>query len=145
MLTIQTPPQYLDIIQHDNHFYEFIFKKGSRATLDEWFIYMEQLFQLPPDTIVKVLIDSTQYQPPLTYAFRNAKELVKKYPNRPKPMRIVFMESENMGALHRILQSFVQLLNTNDSTFYVYGDKRQQALDFLFEKEPHLHPAKSAQ
>lgn len=141
MLTIKTPPQYMTIIQHDNHFYEFIFKEANRATLDEWFYYIEQLYQLPAHTNIKVLVDTTQTkQPPLTHAFHKAQELVRKYPNRPKPIRYVFMGAENQTPMHRILQSFIQLLNTGDNTFYLYGEKRQEALDLLFEKEAHLKP-----
>jgi len=141
MLKIDTPPQYMEIIEHPNHFYEFIFKEGSRATLDEWFIYIEQLYQLPHSTKVKVLVDTTHSkQPPLTHAFRKAQPLVKKYPLRPKPMRFVFMGSESQGIMHRILQSFVQMLNSGDNTFYIYGEKRDEALNLLFAEEPDLHP-----
>lgn len=141
MLTIQTPPQYMDVIQHEHHFYEFIFKDANRATLDEWFGYIEQLYQLPPNTSVKLLIDTTQTkQPPLNYAFRKAQELVKKYPNRPKPMHYVFMGSENQSIMHRILQSFIQLLNTGDKTMYIYGEKRDEAVALLFKEEPKKHP-----
>lgn len=144
MLNITTPPQYMDIIQHDNHFYEFIFKEASRASLDEWFMYIEQLYQLPPHTQVKVLVDTTQTrQPPLNHAFRKAQELVKKYPSRPKPMRYVFMGNENQGVMHRILQSFIQLLNTGDKTMYLYGEKRAEALDLLFKEEIDKHPQRS--
>lgn len=141
MLTIKTPLQYMTIIQHENHFYEFIFKEATRASLDEWFVYIEQLYQLPPDTNIKVLVDTTKTkQPPLAHAFRWAQQLVKKYPHRPKPMRYVFMGAENQSMMHRILQSFIQLLNTGDNTFYLYGEKRQEALDLLFEKEADLKP-----
>jgi hypothetical protein len=141
MLTIATPPKYLIIHQHPNHFYEFIYKEANRAALDEWFIYIEQLYQLPAGTSVKVLVDTTQtIQPPLTHAFRKAQPLVKKYPNRPKPMRFVFMGAENQGVMHRILQSFIQLLNSGDNTFYVYGEKREEALDLLFAKETENRP-----
>jgi len=140
MLTINTPPKYLEIVQHPNHFYEFIFKQATRAALDEWFVYIEQLYQLPQETSVKVLVDTTTMQPPLSHAFRQAQALVKKYPMRPKPMRYVFMGAENQGMMHRILQSFIQILNTGDSTFYIYGEKRAQALDLLFVNEPQHYP-----
>lgn len=141
MLKLETPPQYMEIIQHPNHFYEFIFKQGNRPTLDEWFVYIEKLYQLPPDTRIKALIDTTDTpQPPLSYAFRKAQALVKQYPLRPKPIRFVFMGSENQGIMDRILRSFIQMLNSGDKTFYIYGKKRDEALDLLFAEEQHLHP-----
>lgn len=143
MLKIEKPLQHMEIIQHPNHFYEFIFKEGNRATLDEWFVYIEQLYQLPRDTFIKVLVDTTDSpQPPLSYAFRKAQALVKKYPLRPKPMRFVFMGSETQGVMDRILRSFIQLLNTGDKTFYIYGEKRADALNLLFAEETHHHPDK---
>jgi hypothetical protein len=146
MLTISTPPKYIEIVEHPNHFYEFIFKQATRVALDEWFVYIEQLYQLPKDTSVKVLVDTTAtVQPPLSHAFRQAQALVKKYPMRPKPMRYVFMGAENQGVMHRILQSFIQILNTGDSTFYIYGEKRSEALDLLFVNEPQLHPTSAPQ
>lgn len=141
MLTITNPLQHIDIIQHDNHFYEFIFKVGSRAALEEWIVYVEQLYQLPSDTKVKIIVDTTKCSaPPITHAFNLGQPLVRKYPKRPKPMRIVFLDNEKQKPTQRIMQTFIQLLNTGDKTTYIYGEKRDEALDFLFKEEPEKHP-----
>lgn len=141
MLTIHHPLQYIDIIQHDNHFYEFTFKVGSRAALDELFIYIEQLLQLPADTKVKIIVDTTQCSaPPMTYAFNLGQTLMRKYPNRPKPIRVVFLDNEKQKPMQQIMQAFIAIINPFDKTTHIYGEKRDTALDFLFKEEPEKHP-----
>ena len=145
MLIINTPPQYMDIIQHPHHFYEFIFKAKSPSHLafDEWLIYIEQIYQFPKSTPVKILTDVRPIGTvPLAYAFRKAQPLVAKYPQRPKPIRSVFMGIESNMILEKMLKSFLQLLRTGDHYMVVYGEARTEALDFLFIHEPDNHPQK---
>lgn len=141
MLTIKNPPIYIDIIEHENHFYEFIFKHGTRAALQELFIYIEQIYRLPPEAQVKVILDTTKTSaPPIVHAFRLMQDVVRKYPKRPNPMRVVFLDSEKQMPMQRVMQTFIQLLNTNAYTIHLYGDKRDEAINFLFKDEPELHP-----
>ncbi len=141
MLIIQHPPQFMDIIQHDNHFYEFIFKVGSCEALKEWFIYIEQLYQLPPDTKVKIIVDSTKsHGLALSSTIRLGRDLVRKYPNHPKPMRIVFLDRERALPMLRVYQTIISPMNARDKTNHIYSDNRDKAVDFLFEEEPEKHP-----
>jgi len=142
MLTIKSPPKYLDIVQHPNHFYEFIFKpsSASRLAFDEWLFYMEQLYQMPPSIPLKLLTNTHFIQTiPLAYAFRKAQPVIKRYPHRPKA-RGVFLAPVSQGVMDKMLQSFIQLLRTGDDIHYFYGDNREQSLDFLFAKEPENRP-----
>lgn len=142
MLKIEKPLQYLDIIQHPNHFYEFIFQASSsvRLAFDEWLLYVEQFYQMPPTTPVKLLTDTRLIGSiPLTYAFRKSQPMLKKYANPPKP-RSVFLAPESQGVVDKMVQTFMQLLGVNADIRYMYGDKRAEAIDFLFAKEPDNHP-----
>ncbi|MDX2075292.1 MAG: hypothetical protein SFZ02_02590 [bacterium] len=143
MLIINTPPQHMEIIQHPHDFYEFIFKAKSPGHLafDEWLIYIEQIYQFPKTTPVKILTDTRAIgSVPLAYAFRKGQPLVAKYPSRPKPIRSVFWGIESNAILEKMLKSFLQLLRTGDHYMVVYGDARKEALDFLFIHEPDHHP-----
>jgi hypothetical protein len=133
MLTIQNPLQYIDIVQHDNHFYEFIFKQGGLNTWEEWFICLEQLYQLPPETKVKIIVDTTKcHGLGLSNVIYLGRYLVRKYPNRPKPIRIVFLDSEKTLPMARLLQTIVSTMNAGDKTNHSYSDNRDKAVDFLF-------------
>lgn len=140
MLTIKNPLQYLDIIQHDNHFYEFIFKIGTREALKEWFTYVEQLYQLPPDTKVKIIVDTTKSRGlALSSTIYLGRALVRKYPNRPKPMRIVFLDRERQLPMLRVRQTIISPMNARDKTNHIYSDNRDEAVEFLFKEEPQKH------
>ncbi len=142
MLKIEKPLQYLEIIQHPHHFYEFIFKpsQSARLAFDEWLFYVEQFYQMPPHTPVKLLTDSRQIGSiPLAYAFRKSQPMLRKYSNPPNP-RSVFVSAESQGVVDKMLQTFIQLLGVKADLRYLYGDKRDEAIDFLFANEPENHP-----
>jgi len=144
MLVIKNPLKYIEIIEHENHFYEFIFKHGTRLALQELFIYIEQIYQLPPEAQVKIILDTTKTSaPPIVHAFRLMQDVVRKYPKRPNPMRVVFLDNEKQMPMQRVMQTFIQLLNTNAHTIHLYGDKRTEAINFLFKDEPENHPHNS--
>ena len=141
MLTIQHPLKYIDIVQHDNHLYEFIFKVGNRAALDEWFIYVEQIYQLPSDTKVKIIVDTTKSRGlALSSTIFRGRDLVRKYPKRPKPMRIVFLDREKTLPMLRVYQTIISPMNKPDTTKHIYSDNWDEAVDFLFKEEPEKHP-----
>lgn len=142
MLKIETPPQYMDIIQHPNNFYEFTFKAGSspRLAFDEWIIYVEQLYQMPKGTPVKLLTNNQNIEAiPLAYAFRKSQPIIKRNPIRAK-IRTVLLFPESQGILEKLLHSFIEILALGDEIRYMYGDSRDEAIQWLFANEPELTP-----
>jgi hypothetical protein len=126
-------PTRLIYTAHEDNIHEFVLLESSTKVLDEWFVYIEHLYTLPPETRIGILVDSRQVDHglPLSYSYQKAKQLIARYPQRPKSMRYVFMQYTTQGLLTRMLQTFVQMLHTTDQTLYLYGDKRDEALAWL--------------
>ena len=142
MLALKNQLQYMDIIEHPHHFYEFIFRAGSppRYAYDDWVTGVGQLYQLPLETPIKLLTNAHYIEAiPMTYAFQQSRVLLKNHPIRPR-MRSVFLMTESQSIVDRMFQSFAQLFRTGNEIRTLYGDKRADALEFLFANEPENHP-----
>ncbi|MDX2075294.1 MAG: hypothetical protein SFZ02_02600 [bacterium] len=142
MLPAETPLPNMKIIEYPHHFYEFVIQEdsSSRRAFDSWIAGMEKLYQLPSETPLKVLTNAAKIETvSLTYPLQKSQLLLKKYPNHPK-MRLVVLMPESQGIFSRILLSFPQLVRTDDEIRTMYGDKREQAIDWLFANERHNRP-----
>jgi hypothetical protein len=142
MLPIKTSLQYMDITEHPHHFYEFTIKAKSppRLAFDNWITGLENIYKLPSETPIKLLTDALLLDSiPLTYFFQKSQMLLKKYPNHPQ-MRLVLLLPESQGLMGKTVLSFAQILRTGDDIRILYGDKRKQALDWLFANASDYRP-----
>lgn len=125
-------PTTFTFIEHGDHFYEFVFHQSSRLAINEWYRYVEAIYQLPKHTQVSLLIDVRESgDQPLGYALQKAKALDALYPNRPNPIYTVFLNEGKESPLLKLLRAFVQLLGKTDQLHYFDGEKRDEAIAWL--------------
>jgi hypothetical protein len=93
--------------------HEYTFRDGSRKAVDEWYELLGQAYQQATASgtdYLRILVDISQAnQPPLSYAFQKAKELIKLYPDVP-PRRIAFIGTSSV--LPTLLKPFIRLLRS---------------------------------
>ncbi len=131
-------------VEYEGNLHEFVFYEGSRAALDQWFVYIEKFHLLPPNVRTRVFVDTTGVpQPPLAYAYQRAQVMHKKHGKRATPMYYAFLGADNQSVMNRILQTFIQLLRTGDEVRYFYGEaEREKAWAWLHSA---LNPDKVAE
>ncbi|MCU0514962.1 MAG: hypothetical protein MUE40_20595 [Anaerolineae bacterium] len=134
------PSKNVTLVRHPQHLYEFIFHHASRESLDDWYLYVEAIYQFPSETVVRMLIDTRQSGDlPLQYAYQKARQALARHPRRPTPMYYVFLTRPDRPAVLRLLDTFIRLLGTKDKVHYLYGDRREEALAVLGQYLPLPH------
>lgn len=139
-LTSQSSPR-LTYIQHPNGIHELRYHESSRATVDEFYDYIEKFIQQSsPTDLYCILVDARESgHQPLSYYFQRLNQVNNKYPSLQRPaarFAIVYGKSMLIGTV----QMFIQMLKPHRAPMRVFTNGRyDEAMAWLEEEQRRYH------
>ena len=133
MSTRENYDELVHYVYHaDTLIHEYIFHADTRQAVEVWYEQLKEAYQFTVDNqmpVLRILVDLRHApNPPLTYAFQQAKSLQKQFPIMP-PRRVVFLGTG--GGLLVMLKPFVKLLRSDLNYDFFPTDRRTTALEWL--------------
>lgn len=112
--------------------HEFVFLEASRASVDEWITYLDDIYgRAPLKQELRFVVDTRQSgMLPLGYMSKKLRDLHANYDKRP-PTRLVFLsyQSAMMVLLHLLIE--ITVSNEENAVRYFQTDDPQKAVDWL--------------
>jgi len=123
----------VELTRLENGIYQFVFKEATTRAVDEWLIHAETVIQnTPSGEIIRALYDNTQAgMLPMNYGIQRAKELIRKYPDRPSS-RVAFVFQR--GFIISLVEAFVGMLRSgSDVVRFFQAERRDEAIAWLLK------------
>ena len=131
-MTASITPTCFTYTHHENGIHEFEFTESSRKALDEWYAYIEDFYQgKTEEKTVRVLVVQRSGQQPLSYAYKRAMELNRRYPDRPQ-LRYAFLNDSS--GIMQLLSVFISMLRSRDPARYYSISRRDEAIAWLLSE-----------
>lgn len=120
----------------ENGIHEFILGDSSRVSFDALLDHISQVYgKTSPEEIILNLVDFRKSGlPPLRYGFQRTQESIARFKKEGREIpRARSAYLHNPGAMIMMVQSFLNLLNSNAVGRFFAADEREKAIEWLLE------------